>query len=243
MPNKTRFIQSASVILLREIKGGIEVLMLKKNSKITYGDTWVFPGGRVDEQDISPSAEEDFESERNTALRECEEETGLKLNPHKFEAISRWRTPPNRPKRFNAVFFLYQLENSTATIQIDHGEIVDFQWITPSEALQLNSKNKLLLAAPAFVTLSQLAHKTTISEAFSYYKKHGFTSYNPRIQTTKNGVIALYKEDDCYDLVNENEISKSPSTQQKVESFESPHRLYMHKDKPWQYLNLKQGIG
>ena len=38
-------IPAATVVLLRDADDGIEVLMLKKNSKITVGGMWVFPGG------------------------------------------------------------------------------------------------------------------------------------------------------------------------------------------------------
>ena len=38
-------IPAATVVLLRDGDDGIELLMLKKNSKITFGGMWVFPGG------------------------------------------------------------------------------------------------------------------------------------------------------------------------------------------------------
>ncbi|HAL42384.1 MAG TPA: NUDIX domain-containing protein, partial [Gammaproteobacteria bacterium] len=36
-------IPAATVVLLRDGEQGVEVLMLRKNSKITFGGMWVFP--------------------------------------------------------------------------------------------------------------------------------------------------------------------------------------------------------
>ncbi|HAO56310.1 MAG TPA: NUDIX hydrolase, partial [Gammaproteobacteria bacterium] len=42
---------AATVVLLRDTDSGPEVLMLKKNARIDFGGMWVFPGGRIDEED------------------------------------------------------------------------------------------------------------------------------------------------------------------------------------------------
>jgi 8-oxo-dGTP pyrophosphatase MutT (NUDIX family) len=42
---------SASVLLLREGEPGLEVLMLRRHSAMTFGGAWVFPGGSVDAAD------------------------------------------------------------------------------------------------------------------------------------------------------------------------------------------------
>ena len=36
---------AATVILLRDAADGLETLMLRRNSKISFGGMWVFPGG------------------------------------------------------------------------------------------------------------------------------------------------------------------------------------------------------
>ena len=46
-------IPAATVVLLRDGDDGPEVLMLRKNSKITFGGMWVFPGGKIDPEDYS----------------------------------------------------------------------------------------------------------------------------------------------------------------------------------------------
>ena len=44
-------VAAATVILLRDTDTGLETLMLRRNSKIAFGGMWVFPGGRVDDED------------------------------------------------------------------------------------------------------------------------------------------------------------------------------------------------
>ena len=48
---ETALIPAATVVVLRDGDAGLEVLMLRKNSKIVFGGMWVFPGGRVDSED------------------------------------------------------------------------------------------------------------------------------------------------------------------------------------------------
>jgi 8-oxo-dGTP pyrophosphatase MutT (NUDIX family) len=46
---------AATVLLLREIGGELEVLMMRRDARIAFmGGMWVFPGGRVDAADTSP---------------------------------------------------------------------------------------------------------------------------------------------------------------------------------------------
>ena len=50
-PNVSALIPASTVVLLRDGELGVEVLMLRKNSKITFGGMWVFPGGKIDAAD------------------------------------------------------------------------------------------------------------------------------------------------------------------------------------------------
>ena len=44
-------IPAATVLVLRDRDDDLEVLMLRKNSRIAFGGMWVFPGGRIDDAD------------------------------------------------------------------------------------------------------------------------------------------------------------------------------------------------
>src|SRR2546422_676465 len=49
----TEPIPAATVVLTRDAVEGIEVLMLRRNSRGAFGGMWVFPGGQVDPDDAA----------------------------------------------------------------------------------------------------------------------------------------------------------------------------------------------
>jgi len=51
MSEAPELIPAATVLLLRNGESGVEVLMVRRNSKIAFGGMWAFPGGRVDDDD------------------------------------------------------------------------------------------------------------------------------------------------------------------------------------------------
>ena len=44
---------AASVLLIRDTNQRIEVFMIKRSMKTNFGGVWVFPGGKIDNEDIS----------------------------------------------------------------------------------------------------------------------------------------------------------------------------------------------
>ena len=90
-------IPAATVVLLREAEESYEVLMLKKNSKITFGGMWVFPGGKIDAEDYGGDG--DLENAARTAsVRETIEETGITLDSNDFIHFAHWTPPPGPQK-------------------------------------------------------------------------------------------------------------------------------------------------
>src|SRR5690606_35786389 len=71
---------SATTVLIRPGFGEIEVLLLERSAGIEFhGGDWVFPGGRVDDEDVRPSEDPFAEAPaRRAAVRETLEETGLR---------------------------------------------------------------------------------------------------------------------------------------------------------------------
>ena len=88
---------AASVLLIRDTKQLIEVFMIKRSMKTNFGGVWVFPGGKIDNEDISnnyskysPHLDDVLASERlglkkdglsywAASIRECFEESGILL--------------------------------------------------------------------------------------------------------------------------------------------------------------------
>ena len=49
--NKLSLIPAATVLMIRDIDDGMEVLMVKRSKKPPFENLFVFPGGKIDEAD------------------------------------------------------------------------------------------------------------------------------------------------------------------------------------------------
>ncbi|HRO04230.1 MAG TPA: NUDIX hydrolase, partial [Terricaulis sp.] len=119
---------AATLILVR---GGREVMMGQRSKgHVFMPDKWVFPGGRVDPGDARLPAAHELTPETEALLRmggqvrraprafalaaarETREEVGLTLGDEagpdlsKLVYVARAITPPYRPRRFDARFFM-----------------------------------------------------------------------------------------------------------------------------------------
>jgi 8-oxo-dGTP pyrophosphatase MutT (NUDIX family) len=173
--------QAASVIVLRDGEEGLEVLLLRRNAAARFmGGAWVFPGGAVDARDVAAcpacageagligegerdegaprlAGETDFDSaHRVAALREVEEEAGLRLpDPAALVEFSRWITPPQLAIRYDTHFFL-ALAPPDQEPRADGEEMVDLAWHTPTGALAAHRRGELDLVFPTIKHLEQL---------------------------------------------------------------------------------------
>ena len=96
---------AASVLLVRDANKKIEVFMIKRSMKTNFGGVWVFPGGKIDDEDISndylrysPHLDDKSASKRlgikkdglsywTACIRECFEESGILLANKRGENI------------------------------------------------------------------------------------------------------------------------------------------------------------
>ena len=165
-------IPAATVVLVRDGADGLEVLMLRRNSKIAFGGMWVFPGGRVDDHELDP--DDHVGSARVAAVREVEEETGLMIVGADLETWSYWIPPtrasvaPSRElrRRFSTWFFVAAAPDGE--VAVDGGEIHEHRWMTPGAAIELRQAGEIELVPPTWVTLTQLADHTTVADALRW---------------------------------------------------------------------------
>jgi 8-oxo-dGTP pyrophosphatase MutT (NUDIX family) len=84
--------QAASVILLRDGRDGIEVLMIRRHAKASFvPDAWVFPGGMVEKSDCDLGDGTDLATMRVAAARELFEESGIWLGAPLTGAVAKRR--------------------------------------------------------------------------------------------------------------------------------------------------------
>jgi 8-oxo-dGTP pyrophosphatase MutT (NUDIX family) len=195
----------ATVVVLRDTPHGPEVLLVRRAAELAFhGGAWVFPGGRVDEEDFGGShvqvsaPYEALAASRNAAVREAREESGLILDAAALLPVSHWTTPRGRPRRF-ATWFFAALLDRPQEIVIDGGEIRGHRWLRPQDALAARDAGDVELPAPTFVTLSVLSAFASSAHWFDALAEQEPPIYVPRPHIASHGVISLYQGDVAYD--------------------------------------------
>jgi 8-oxo-dGTP pyrophosphatase MutT (NUDIX family) len=192
----TTLIHAATVILLREGAEGLETLMLRKNSKIAFAGMWVFPGGRIDDEDGGPS--DDIEQRaRNAAVREAAEEASLAIDPTGLVWFSHWTPPPVEIRRFSTWFFAARAPESE--VVIDDGEITASQWIRPVDALAKQRAGEIELVPPTFVTLHYLSQHANVDDALSELAADPPRHYITQIAPSDEGLVVMWEGDAGYE--------------------------------------------
>jgi len=163
---------------VRERDRQLEALLLKRNPEMASdGGYWVFPGGKLCEQELQLDI---AAGSLAAAVRECHEECGLSLKPSELQAFARWITPESMPKRFDTYFFITSC-NEEVEIVVDQSEIVDFQWVQPAQAVQQSQAGELLFRPPTLISLLEIDQHQTIQSVLAGLPTfNDITSYIPK---------------------------------------------------------------
>jgi 8-oxo-dGTP pyrophosphatase MutT (NUDIX family) len=171
-------VDAASVVLLREHAGRVETLLTRRHAEMAFGGLWVFAGGKVDDGDRRVAMADHFRPapmRRHdapdswlgideagafyiAAARELAEEVGVRLDGGVTALVyfAHWITPPDLPRRFDTRFFL-------AAAPVDfivghaYGEVAEFRWITPRDALAARERDELPTAPVTAFTIAEVA--------------------------------------------------------------------------------------
>lgn len=214
-------IPSATVVLVRDTPSGMKVLLLRRNSTIAYGGSWVFPGGRIDAHEFQAAGDDVMRAARLAAVRETAEEASVKIAEPDLLYFAHWTTPVVRPKRFSTWFFLTSVNEKA--VQIDGGEIHAFEWHTPEKALAAQLEGRIELPPPTFVTLTQLLPFREVGGALQHFRNAPPVELQPVMLKTPEGVVYLYNGDAGF-------AAADPALPGRR------HRLLQPQNGPWQYL-------
>jgi 8-oxo-dGTP pyrophosphatase MutT (NUDIX family) len=156
------------VVPLRDGHSGLEVLLLRRNSRGQFGGMWVFPGGQVDPADLVgvESPDDEILAAGRAAVREAGEEAALLIDEGRLVVHSFWLPPPESPRRFATWFFLVAVDEAAA-VAVDLVEIHEHRWLTPADALSARDRGEIDLAPPTYMTLWWLSRRPDTNAALS----------------------------------------------------------------------------
>ncbi len=163
---------AATVMLVRDAVSGPEVYVQRRVPSMAFApSTIVFPGGGVDPADhaldpgtpglaelaasmgVTPPAAAPFAA---AAVREVEEECGVRLRVADLRGRAHWVTPAFEPRRYDtwilaAAMPADQVARGTTT-ESDHSG-----WVQPGDLLERHAAGAVRMLPPTVVSLTQLA--------------------------------------------------------------------------------------
>jgi len=136
--------KSAAVVAI--INPDEKILFMKRTPK--YGGDWVFPGGSLD-----PG-----ENHERAAVREVEEEVGIKLDSEEMFPYSSCITDPNsRRERHNVLIFAANLPDRQRPRIASKAEVADIDWIDPKEAIERSGSGEVKILPSALRVIKRTA--------------------------------------------------------------------------------------
>jgi len=198
----TPAIPSGTVAVLRDrAGGGFEVLMLRRSAHEhdTFSGMWVFPGGKVEDEDRLENDAQEWEVARVAALRETFEEAGIALPLSSLVPVDRWEPEPRSGprRRFSAWIFVAPANEGAVTV--DGHEIREHDWVTPSEALARHAADEMGIVPPTWVTLLKLSSFSSVSEVLAWAETRTPEDYRSRITTLDDQQVIFWHGDELYD--------------------------------------------
>ncbi len=181
--------QSASVILVRDAPGGLELLLVRRNPRQRFmGGFWVFPGGAVDAG----------EEHRAAAMRELAEEAGVQeIGADALVPYARWITPELIETRFDTLFFVARAP-AQARPRVDGRECVELRWMAPRAAVAAYADGGLALVLPTLTLLEGLAGFATVDDLLGHAHGIVIEPILPRIELAGGDLSVLLPGDRGY---------------------------------------------
>lgn len=190
---------AATIMLGREHEGELEVLLLKRNKALKFaGGLWVFPGGKIEPEEIEAS-ENDLEAAKVAAVRETEEESQIRIEKEELIFFRHWTTPENEPRRYATWFFFAPVDQEDLIVQVDDSEIKDHLWINPQKALEAYRDGEIHMMPPTVFCLQIIRTCESLGEALEKLKQEEPIFVLPVVQLEGTKVTIMYDGDAGYE--------------------------------------------
>jgi len=123
---------------------------------------------------------------------------GLELATDALHYFSRWITPVNVPRRYDARFFVARVPPGQRPLHDDR-ETISTTWLTPRAALDEARCGRLILAPPTVRTLDDLAVLGTPAAIIAAAAARSVTPILPKPVQIDGCMAVLYPGDAAYD--------------------------------------------
>lgn len=170
---------AATVLLVRDGSAGPEVFVQRRASTMAFAPSMiVFPGGRVDPADgdaghdpavVAALADRmglpmsEAAPVVGAAVREVEEECGVRVPVDALSPRGRWLTPKLHPRRYDTWFFAARMPAGQVALGTT-SETVDDRWGRPRDLLALEAAGELRLMPPTIHMLETLGSFATVDD-------------------------------------------------------------------------------
>lgn len=169
---------ASTVVLVRDGAHGIDIYVHQRHRSMPFaGGLVAFPGGGVDPSDVEPdrtidarmwarrlrATEPAASGFVKAALRETNEETGIRLTPADLRPWAHWVTPRFESRRYDTWFFVAALPAGEQPRDVS-GEASAVTWITPGEAIARAERGEWVMLPPTWAVLEDLAGYTSVAD-------------------------------------------------------------------------------
>lgn len=187
---------AATVVLLRDNDDGLETYVMRRSLTMPFAPgMYVFPGGRVSEQDFGAAQCSQDDAQRmnadrelagaliHCALRELAEETGVTVvapvDLTHLPVIAHWITPEVEERRYDVRFFGC-LMPADQEPQLLGTEADAALWVRPSVAIERFRAGDLPLLPPTLAVLAALSECDSADRAMSELAQRPVQPLMPR---------------------------------------------------------------
>jgi 8-oxo-dGTP pyrophosphatase MutT (NUDIX family) len=194
---------AATVVPLRDGPDGLETVLLRRDTRLAFaGGLWVWPGGRIEDDDGAQGGSDPLatleRAARQAAVREANEEAGLSIDPDGLIWFAHF-TPPAGTERRYATFFFAAPADGTGEVRPDGHEVHEHRWTTPAQALADCRAGTIGLSPPTWIVLEWLSEWSRTGEALAGLAARAPEWCVTRFARVEGGMVAMYHGDAGYD--------------------------------------------
>jgi 8-oxo-dGTP pyrophosphatase MutT (NUDIX family) len=161
---------ASTVVVVRDTPGaeGFDVLMVRRNDQVAFmAGAYVFPGGRVDDEDVAQAGGDADEAHRVAAVREVQEEAGVVVDRAALILFAHWVTPEIEIRRYDTRFFLVRMPEGQEP-RHDASETTEFAWLSPRAAIDRCTRGEIMLPPPTWTTLKRMLRYQTAADLLAW---------------------------------------------------------------------------